>query len=160
MSRSVAVDKLLLRKVEESTIGSSPVRVLSTSGSRESPTRPTSSLVLNGVDATLILPINGDIVLTLIEDCGLNFHILRNGTQPFIRLFLSHGREHVVFKLEGVLRIIHLINLSILFLEEIESELVLLNSSERKALSLHVIGKLLPKLTMSLRREEILKTKN
>jgi hypothetical protein len=65
-----------------------------------------------------------------------------------------------VSKLERGLLLVHLLYLSILLLEDLESELVFLFGSVRKALCLHMSGKLLMKFSWSLRLEEILETEN
>ena len=76
-------------------------------------------------------------------------------------LGLGHGREHVVAKSEGALLVVPVINVGVLGLEQLVSELVLLSGSERKSLCLNMGSELISKLDSGLvLLEEVLESEN
>lgn len=153
-----AVDKLLLRKVEELLV-LSPVGILGTSGGTESPAGTTSTLVLDGTNTALLSPVLAT-VSALFEPGWLGIDILWDTTEVLGGLLVSHGGEHVVTEHERVLLSVDGVDLGILLHENLESELVLLLGSVGETLKFHVFSELLVKLLGSFWLEEALESEN
>ena len=119
-------------------------------------------MVLDSVDTTNRSPVNATIGdLALIEDSWLFGWFLWDSSHVLLVLGLGHGREHVVAKSEGALLVVPVINVGVLGLEQLVSELVLLSGSERKSLCLNMGSELISKLDSGLvLLEEVLESEN
>ena len=125
-----AVNELLLRKVEELS-RCNPVSVLSDSSGTESPTGTATTLILDGVDTALGSPVNCTQQVGVVEVANLDLMVLEVVSQACIHLhfLLGDSGEFVVAKGVRALDLVPEIELGILLLKDLESEVVLLLSS-------------------------------
>lgn len=85
-------------------------------------------MVLDSGDATVGSPVDSSEV-ALIEDFWLSVVLNWLGTHHLLGLSLSHGGEHTVAEFEVALVVVPVLDLSILLLEDLESEIELLSGS-------------------------------
>lgn len=123
--------------------------ILCNSGCSESPAGTTLSLILDGIDTTLLSPVYTTISqIGGIKNSRLLIYFHWRSSEHLSSLFSSHSREHIVTNSERILFTVDSIVFDLSFLEKSESELVFFFSSKAKSLLSHVPLELLMKLVI------------
>jgi hypothetical protein len=116
-------------------------------------------LVLDWGDATVASPVDSAEV-GLIEGDWLSVILNWLGTHHLLGLSLSHGGEHTVTELVVALVVVLELDLSILLLEDLESEVELLFGSVGETLHFHMVVELLLENVHFLWLEHVLETED